>query len=142
MNEKPMFPNDGRMKPMIILPPNAMSDHNIGLLRENGICVVVAKNPSDVKFLDPIPSVASRSQIEAAAIALSRKILKCGTYNEESRSNFARLYVDLLVKGTPLDPEKEKEEQIFKAAKEDEIRRLAREEAKSERQKQKSNVVL
>ena len=49
------------MKPMIILPPDVMDKENIDLLRENGICVVVAKDPAKVRFVDPIPAVASRT---------------------------------------------------------------------------------
>lgn len=113
-----------------------MSPEDIKMLRDNAICVVVATNPATVKFLDPIPAAASRTKIENAAIALSRIILKRGTYDDNSRGSFAKMYVDLLAKGTPLDPEPslaEREKEYFDQAKLDELRRLAKEEAKAER---------
>ena len=130
------------MKPIIILPPNEMSEHNIKILRDNGMCVVVTKHPAAVKFVDPIPSVSSRTEIENAAIQLSRKLLagvhpEYGqTWSFETKSTFAKLFMDILVRGTPLDPEptqQEREKIIFNNEKADELRRLAREEAKAER---------
>jgi len=128
---------DGRMKPILILPPDSMSDTDIEVLNANGICTVVAKNPDAVKFLDPIPSAAERTKVEDAAIMLSRKILNGGYWTSDStRSAICQTYVDLLVAGTALDPRPSKQERelkIFDQAKFDELRRLAREEAKSER---------
>jgi hypothetical protein len=126
------------MKPIIILPPNEMSDHNINMLRENGLCVVVAKHPAAVKFVDPLPAVSSRTQIEDAAIRLSRKLLSDqGTnYDYNTKAAFSRMYVQLLVAGTPLDPEptqQEIEKRVFDETKLDELRKLARDEAKAER---------
>ena len=131
------------MKPIIILPPDTMTDEQIELLRQNDLCVVVASDPSKVRFVDPIPAVSSRTQMEDAAIRLSRRILskqwlpddKC-TYSI-TRGEIARMYVDILAKGTPLDPEEtfkeERYQQIFDNAKADELRNLAREEARAER---------
>lgn len=131
------------MKPIIILPPDTMSDENIAALRDNGICVVVAKNPAAVEFIDPIPSQSSRTQIEDAAIKLSRILL-----NKEgvrSRSDITSLYCDILTKGTPLDPNPpptqeeiqserhNQEHAIFDYAKEQELERLGIEEARAER---------
>lgn len=124
------------MKPIMILPPGAMDDENVKLLRENDLCVVIAKEPAAVKFLDPIPAASSRTDIEEAAIQLSRRLLRGELVGDQYRSNIARLYVDLLVKGTPLDPGRTKaeiEKEIFDDAKCTELRRLAREEAKAER---------
>lgn len=45
------------MKPIIILPPNTMTDENIQLLRDNDLCVVVAEDPAAVKFIDPLPTM-------------------------------------------------------------------------------------
>lgn len=48
----------------------------------------------------------------------------------------ARVYIDILMQGTPLSNEpskEEKEKRIFDDAKHDELRRLAKEEAKAER---------
>jgi hypothetical protein len=63
------------MKPVLILPRDAMSEHDIDLLKENGFCVVIAKKPALVKFLDPIPAISSRTEIEAAAIRTTEHFL-------------------------------------------------------------------
>lgn len=134
------------MKPIIILCPDAMSEENIKLLRENDLCVVVAKNPAAVKFVDPIPAASSRTSIENAAIKLSRKILTPGFWNSiGTRENMAAAYIDILVKGTPLDPypeptPEEREKEIFDSAKADELRKLAREEAKAQREAAKKKL--
>jgi hypothetical protein len=126
-----------KMNPIIILPPKAMSGTDIELLRKNGLCVVVAENPATVKFVDPIPAASSRTQIEDAAIKLSRKILSPGFWtNDGTRDSIARTYMDILIKGTALDPSRsqaELEQTVFNDAKRDELIRLAREEAKAER---------
>lgn len=131
------------MKPIIILPPNVMSSEDIKMLRDNDLCVVIAKDPNAIKFLDPIPVAASRTELENAAIALSRKILTKGTYDSTLRSDFAKMYVDLLVRGTSLDPEPTEAElnrEIFDMAKADELQRLGIEEAKAERAEAKKKV--
>lgn len=133
-----LLPNEpGRMKPIIILPVGAMDQEAIDTLRENGICVVEAKDPAAVTFLDPIPCISSRTEVENAAIQLSRKVLGPGYWtNEDTRKTIAGTFLDILVKGTALDPRPsraEQERQIFDTAKADELRRLAREEAKAER---------
>lgn len=123
------------MNPIIILPPDAMSEDNIKLLRDNGICAVVAADPSKVKFFDPIPAQSSRTEIEDAAIQLSRKLLAGEVYGGEAPANFAKVYVQCLVKGTPLDPKgtpQEQEKAIFDQAKREEITRLAQQEAREE----------
>lgn len=120
---------------MIILPPDTMSEADMKLLRENNICVVVAKDPAKVKFVDPIPAASERTQIENAAIEFSRKILR-GDIFSGNRGDFAKLYVDCLVKGTPLSSGptiEERELAYFTEAKLSAIRDLAREEAKAER---------
>lgn len=133
--KKELF-EDWPMKPMIILPPDAMSAEDIAELRKNHLCVVVAKDPALVKFVDPIPAQSSRTDIENAAIQLSRKMLTGDLYDSETKKDFAREFVDILVRGTPLDSrptQAEHEKAVFNAAKDDELRRLAREEAKAER---------
>jgi hypothetical protein len=132
---KPLF--EGKMKPILILPPDSMSTDDIELLNANGICTVVAKDPAAVKFLDPIPSAAERTKTESAAIELGRKIMSKDFWTSAgTRDMICGAYVDLLVKGTSLDPrpsQKEREQEIFDIAKADELRRLAREEAKAQR---------
>lgn len=143
-DEKKELFQDWPMKPILILPPDAMSDDDIAELRKNHLCVVVAKDPSKVKFVDPLPAASSRTQIEAAAIRLSRLLLTGNkhphfpydTQGSTYRSEISKLFVELLVDGTPLDPNGSMEEQhqkIFDLEKADEIRRLAREDAKAER---------
>lgn len=133
------------MKPMMIIPPGLMSDENIKLLRENEICVVVAKDPAKVKFVDPIPAAGQRTQMQDAAIKLSRIVLS-GRWGEWTTASYlgkgdaARIYVDMLVHGTELDPNgtaQEIEESFRQQERFEEIRRLAREEARAEREKKK-----
>lgn len=128
------------MKPIIILQPGSMSKEGMDSLRANELCVVEAKDPSLVKFVDPIPSISSRTEIENAAIQLSRKVMHpnfwAGGVDASARMACVRAFVDILVKGSPLDfgkTQQEVEREIFTVAKQDEIRRLAREEAKAER---------
>lgn len=126
------------MKPLLILPKGTMSAKDKEKLTKNGICVVEAEEPSLVKFVDSVPEIASRTQIEQAAIQLSRKVLTkdAWAWNSGIEKDVAKMYIDLLIKGTPLDPrptQQEQEKQIFDQAKADELRRLAKEEAKAER---------
>src|SRR4029453_3136412 len=134
--------NDNRIKPIIILAPDSMSEEDIKVLRENQLCVVVSTNPEAVKFVDSITAISNRTEVENAAIQLSPKVLK-GVHPEVGRpwtpttvSEFAKLFVDILIEGTALDPgptRSEKEQEYFSAAKMDEIRRLAIQEAREER---------
>ena len=127
-----------KMKPIIIIPPGMVSEEDLRKLNDNFLCVVECKDPSLVKFVDPIPCASSRSQIEEAAIRLS-KFLMTNQSNDTysvSKKDIQSLFVKYLVEGTPLDPRrtiKEREQEIFSQAKIDELRRLAREEAKAER---------
>lgn len=126
------------MRPIIILPPNTMSAEDIATLRENDLCVVVSEDPSKVKFVDPIPAISSRTEIESAAIKLSRCLLN-GTWQGKTyleKQDMANLYVQFLIQGTPLDKNgstNEQEERHFNREKQDELSRLAREEARAER---------
>lgn len=129
------------MKPMMILPPNLMSKEDIKALRDNGICVVEAQDPAKVRFVDPIPAVSSRTDIENAAIRLSRRILGPGFWSTEStRQLMCMNYIELLAKGTPLDVNGTTEEQQnnhYERIRWDEIERLARADAKAEREAKK-----
>jgi hypothetical protein len=128
---------------MMILPPGLMSDKDMQLLRDNGICVVTAEDPARVKFVDPIPVVSSRTQIEHAAIQLSRRILNGECKNSAGYLDTGSVYskfINLVVSGSPLDPKPTREEierRIFDETKADEIRKIAREEARAERQAKK-----
>jgi hypothetical protein len=144
------------MKPILILPPDSMSAEDIEKLNANGICTVVCINPAAVKFLDPIPSAAGRGKVEQAAIGLSRKLLNwqwIGNSNLNAdyrldRKDICQLYMDVLMRGTPLSAEPTPEEiqasrqreleHTAHLAKLDEIRRIAREEARAEREAKKA----
>jgi len=124
------------MKPMMIVPPKTFSEGDLQLLRDNGICIVEHENPAAVRFVDPLPVVSSRSEMEVAAIALSRKLLTKGhcPWNDAARGEIARMFADLLLKGTSLDAEREqRDEFVYNSTKDDEIRALARADARAER---------
>lgn len=124
------------MRPIIIIPPGQMSQEALKMLRDNGICVVVAKDPSRVKFFDPLPSMSSRTQMEDAAVKLSRCLLNWELNNCHSvdKKDVASLYVHFLSKGTPLDPSYKSDEQIRSQARLDELYRLGKEDARKERE--------
>lgn len=125
------------MQPILIIPPEQMSHEDMEVLRKNGICVVVAKDPATIKFLDPIPAASNRTKIEDAAIQLSRRILH-GDWSpggSMSKGDAAQLYIQALIKGTPLEKttQAEREQEVFDQAKAAELRRIAAEEAREER---------
>lgn len=128
------------MKPMMIVPPKTFSEGDLQLLRDNGLCVVETADPAKVKFVDPMPAVSSRTQIESAAIGLSRLLLNNTgpwRWNEDSTGKFAAMFAKLLMEGTPLDAKVDEtrslNQQAFDDAKADELRKIAREEARAER---------
>jgi hypothetical protein len=134
------------VKPIIVIPPDLMSAADIDVLRQNDLCVVVASDPSKVRFIDPIPSQSSRTEIENAAIGLSRKLLnrQWGNYTAENvvgQATIARMFVDVLTAGTPLDrngTREEQEQSFIDDARVDELRRIGREEARAERAAKKA----
>lgn len=146
-----LFP-EGCMKPMIILPPNTMSDADIAELRANNICVVVSSDPSMVRFVDPIPAASCRTQIEHAAIGLSKKVMVPGFWNtsgswdgETVRLTLVDKFVELLIKGSPLDPrpsQQEIEKQAYDESKIAEQRVMAREDARAEREAKKKAALM
>jgi hypothetical protein len=134
------------MKPIIIVPPDVLSPDDIKILRDNDLCVITATDPAKVRFLDPLPAAQQRTQMEHAAIVMSRKLLNGMWHNTVLyKKDFADLFVSLLIKGTPLDAQgttEEQEQQIFDYAKSEEIRRLAHVEAKAERDALKQQKAL
>ncbi len=132
------------MKPIIIIPPDTLSPEDIQQLRDNDLCVIVAKDPKDVRFLDPIPAAKDRSKMEQAAILMSRRLLNgFGSGSTFTKSSFANLFIEILIEGSPLDlngTEEEQHERLFKREKEAEIVRLARIEAKAEREAKKKKL--
>lgn len=126
------------MKPMIVLPPETMSKDDIQMLRDNGLCVVEAADPAKVRFLDPIASAADRPKVEQAAIELSRILLNGNwsnyfTGDHLTKREFASIFVDCLVKGTPLARNYRSDANIKEEKRLNELHRLACEEARAER---------
>jgi len=146
--EQPETQKGVQVKPIIILPKNVMSPEHIKKLQENDLCVVEADNPALVKFVDPIPAMKDRSKVEDAALRFSRILLtgrglNNGTSYNSSHSEICRLYVSCLLEGTDLSAgptQQEREQAYFNAEKMDEIRRLARQEAKEERDAAKKAI--
>lgn len=130
----------------MIIPPEVMSDEHMKILRENGICIVVASDPSKVKFVDPIPAISCRTQIEKAAIRMSRILINGAwhDYNASgviSRETVLRIWTDALVAGTELDvrgTREEQEQKIIDEARRQELYRIGQEEARAERAKKKA----
>lgn len=122
---------------MIILPRGLMTEANVQALRKNDICVVEAKDPAKVRFVDPIPAASSRTTIEEACIKLSRCLLNWNLQgNKEylSKGEVAGLYMHFLMKGTPLDQMgtiQEQEQRIIDDARHAELCKIGREEARA-----------
>lgn len=91
-----------RMKPVMILPKDAVTRADIRELRRNGICVVEATDPSLVRFVDPPPQGYSAQ--ERAAIQLARAILRPINRGKMiSNDTWTGLFVDLILAGSPLE---------------------------------------
>jgi hypothetical protein len=77
------------MKPILIIPPDQMSKEDIDRLRENDICVVEAKEPSEIRFVDPPPS-GNYDQVVEASLALSRWVINnpTGTFEAKTLSAY------------------------------------------------------
>lgn len=85
-----------RIKPIIILPKGEMSKKDIATLNANHLCVVEAKDPSKVRFVDPPPE--GYTVQEKAAIQLFRTIAAKASF-QINRSSFAEMYVDIILQG-------------------------------------------
>lgn len=130
------------MKPMIVIPPDTMSDEDIKILRENGICIVVSKNPQALRFVDPIPAASSRTEIENTAIKFSRILLnrQWNTFFSTATDtlgsqNLSWIFSRILIESTALDARgsrEEREAEIYETARFEEVRRIAREDARAE----------
>jgi len=136
------------MKPIIIVPTKTLSPENLKMLRDNELCVIEAKDPAKIKFLDPIPSASQHDKAEAAAISLSRILLngQWAEYDSSAqigRSTFSRIFVDLLIKGTALDRNgtiAQQRDNEYNYAYAQEVAKLAREDARNERAKKKKEA--
>lgn len=87
------------MKPVLILPKGGMSADDIKRLRDNGICVVEAKDPSHVRFTEP---PIGGPILERAAISLARELLSGDNYYGLSRADARAKYARIIVEGSSL----------------------------------------
>lgn len=131
----------------MILPVGLMSKANIAELRKNEFCIVECKDPARVKFIDPIPAMSQRGKIEDAAIRLSRLLLNAQAWSKPdgywTAQAIAKTYVEILVEGTPLDSrgtKEERESSCYDTARMEEVQKIAREDARAERAKKKSDA--
>lgn len=139
----PFHIKGGKMKPTIVIPPDLLDADSIAELRASGFAVVVAADPNKVRFLDPIPTVSSRTEIESSCIQFTRKILNAEYNKTLSRDDLRSIYLECLMRGSPLDerPSKEeREKEVFEIARHDELRKIAREEARTERDLKKKSA--
>ncbi len=90
-----------RMRPVIIIPRKTVTKKDIELLRDNGICVVEATDPSLVRFIEPPPE--GYSVQELAAIKLSRYLLGPNNEYSRDRDSIGALYAHFVIQGSPLD---------------------------------------
>jgi len=134
------------VKPMIIVPPELLDAADRKALEDNGVCVVVAKDPAKLRFMDPLPAVSNRSEIEMAALKMSRILLnrQWGNYTTSAvvgADTFARIFADCLIEGTRLSLNgtiEEREQKQYDLARMDELARIAREDARAERAAKKA----
>jgi hypothetical protein len=124
-----------------------MSQANIKKLESNQLCIVIAKDPARIKFVDPIPAQSSRTEIENAAIKLSRMLLNNRQWASPGGTwdigTITEAFVQFLVEGTPLDAagtKEERESKIYNDERQEELRRMAREDARAERLKLKKTL--
>lgn len=88
-----------KIRPVIILPPDEMSEDDIGKLNNNGFCVVVAKHPDQVRFMEP--PLQSYPAPERAALKLCRVIMASREKNVTLQDLTQRL-CDFLMEGVPI----------------------------------------
>jgi len=91
-----------KMKPTFVLPCGHISKQDIKQLRDNGFCVVEAKYPEKIRFLDPPPF--GYTQQEQAAIQLTRKLLAEPYHATKSMNEIKNMLIYILVEGSPIDP--------------------------------------
>jgi hypothetical protein len=77
-----VIPAAEKMKPIVILKTGTMAKKDIRLLRDNGLCVVESKEPSAVRFMEPLPESFNTQQW--AAIALARTLLTDGANDRQT----------------------------------------------------------
>lgn len=98
-----MDSGEKQMRPVMIIPKGSMSSEDIARLNENLLCVVESADPAGVNFLDPLPALSQRTEIEEAAIQLSRRLLSMrGNIGSDE---IQKMFVQLLLQGTRLHVE-------------------------------------
>lgn len=134
MNEEKNKPEPKQMKPMIVLPVGEVTPEDIQQLRDNGICVIEAKEPANVRFVEPLESSLGQDDFARAAIQLTRRIL-CGEVGGFAKGDCSKLLAEILIKGSPIDPAETPQEyaaNLFDEFKDCEIAELAKKAAEIE----------
>lgn len=93
--------NQKRIQPIVILPPDKMSDEDVQRLRDNGICVVVCGDPDAVRFMEPPPG--NYEAAELAAIELFRYVMQHNSSSCWERRQLAEIWAGILIRGTRLE---------------------------------------
>jgi hypothetical protein len=89
------------MKPIIILPKGQVSATDIKRLRDNGLCVIEAVDPSLVRFTEP--PITGKPVLEKAALELSQRLLNGDRFQCVDQNWVRALYAWYATKGTSLD---------------------------------------
>lgn len=94
--------SESRVRPVIVLPTGQVTKEDIAVLRENGMCVVEAKDPSLVRFMEPPPN--GYSEQERAAISLCRHLLRNYQTSHWTKAEIHEILVHAFTEGSPLKP--------------------------------------
>lgn len=94
-------PKTKRMAPVIVVPTGEISKEDLALVRENGFCVIEAKNPDAVRFMEPPPN--GYSEQERAAIALCRHLMRFEGDRNWTKREIGNLLAQFFIQGSPLE---------------------------------------
>lgn len=89
-----------RIKPILIVRAGDISEADVQKLTDNGVCVVQAKDPSRVRFVEPPPMDCSAH--ERAALASMRHLLSSDNVGAWNRGDVQALFARYIIRGTPL----------------------------------------
>ena len=95
--------DDLKMKPVMIVPKGALSKADLKRLNDNFICVVEAKDPAAVRWMEPYPQ--GYNVQELAAIELARGLLRDGKlpgHGYNVKQTVGALYAEILLRSDPL----------------------------------------
>lgn len=90
------------IRPVIVLPPDAMAKRDIDRLNRAGFCVVECKDPALVRCIEP-PFVDYEAP-ERAAMALCRFMLSCSDGASWTKKDVGATLAHFLIQGTPIQP--------------------------------------